>query len=162
MTLTIIGRSSSHFTRVALMTAHELGVGIELVPIHDMARLEATHYAGNPALKLPTLRRADGSLLFGAENICRAIAELAAAQKTGSTPPIVWPEDLRSDVSRNAQELVWHAMAAQVQLIVGTFLGKLPPTTSSSPRVAKASRARSAGSTRTSRLPSTRYRRSAP
>jgi hypothetical protein len=26
----------------------------------------------------------------------------------------VWPEDLRDDLSRNAQELVWHAMGAQV------------------------------------------------
>ena len=39
---------------------------------------------------------------------------------------IVWPEQLKSDVSRNAQELVWHCMAAQVQLVFGTIFAKLP------------------------------------
>jgi hypothetical protein len=38
----------------------------------------------------------------------------------------VWPEDLRDDLSRNAQEMIWHAMAAQVQIIMGTGIGKLP------------------------------------
>lgn len=119
-TVEIIGRSSSHFTRVVLVFAHELGVPFELVPIHDLTSIDAEVFAGNPALKLPTLRRA-GSLVFGAENICRALAELA------ETPVrVVWPEALRGDVSRNAQELVWHAMAAQVQLVLGTLVGKLP------------------------------------
>lgn len=116
----IIGRSSSHFTRVARMFAHELGVPFELVPIADLTALDPDAYAGNPARKLPTLRRG-GSLVFGAENICRALADLAGPGKR-----VVWPEQLREDVSRNAQELVWHGMAAQVQLVVGTVLGKLP------------------------------------
>jgi hypothetical protein len=60
-------------------------------------------------------------VLFGAVNICRAIVERA-----GQPARIVWPEELRDDLSRNAQELVWHCMAAQVQLIVGTIIGKLP------------------------------------
>jgi glutathione S-transferase len=116
----IIGRSSSHFTRVAQMFAHEVGVSFELVPIANLTDVDPAVYAGNPALKLPTLRRG-GSLVFGAQNICRALAELA-------DPPrrVVWPEALHDDVSRNAQELVWHAMAAQVQLILGIAVGKLP------------------------------------
>ncbi len=133
----IIGRSSSHFTRVTRMFAHELGVAYELVPIYNMREVEPEIYAGNPALKLPSLRRA-GSLLFGTENICRALAELATQPPesppepppelpTGAAPlRIVWPEQLRGDPSRNAQELVWHAMAAQVQLVVGTMIAKLP------------------------------------
>ncbi len=122
----ILGRSSSHFTRVTLVFAHELGVPFELVPIHDITSLDAAAFAGNPALKLPTLRRGGslGSLLFGAENICRALADLAAS--AGGAKRIVWPEELRADVSRNAQELVWHAMAAQVQLVMGTLVAKLP------------------------------------
>ncbi len=39
--------------------------------------------------------------MFGAQNICRAISEVAAG-----TPRIVWPEALTDDRSRNAQELV--------------------------------------------------------
>jgi glutathione S-transferase len=120
-TMQIIGRSSSLFTRVPLIFAHELGVPIELVPIHDMSKTDPEVYAGNPALKLPTLRRS-GSLVFGAENICRALADAADSRQR-----IVWPEQLRDDVSRNAQEMVWHAMAAQVQLVFGTMIGKLPP-----------------------------------
>ncbi len=116
----IIGRSSSLFTRVPLIFARELGVTIELVPIPDMTEIDPVIYGGNPALKLPTLRR-DGSVVFGAENICRALADHA-----GDRVRIVWPEQLRGDLPRNAQELVWHAMAAQVQLVFGTMIGKLP------------------------------------
>ena len=116
----IVGRSSSLFTRMPLIFAEELAVAYELVPIYDMTTLSAEVYAGNPALKLPILRT-NGSTLFGAQNICRAIAEMA-----GGPARIVWPEQLRDNLSRNAQELVWHCMAAQVQLIVGTLIGKLP------------------------------------
>ncbi|WP_434426083.1 glutathione S-transferase family protein [Nannocystis pusilla] len=116
----IIGRSSSHFTRLALLFAHELEVPFELVPVHDMTVVRPEVYAGNPALKLPTLRRG-GSLVFGAENICRALAELA-----GPGRRVVWPEELRSDVARNAHELVRHGMAAQVQLVFGPVLCELP------------------------------------
>ncbi len=116
----IIGRSSSLFTRVPRIVARELGVALELVPIPDMTATDPASYGGNPALKLPTLRR-DGSLVFGAENICRTLAEVA-----GTSARIVWPEQLRSEVSRNAQEMVWQAMTAQVQVVFGTVIGKLP------------------------------------
>ena len=105
---------------MTLVFAETLGVSYELQPVYDMTALDAESYASNPALKLPILRRGD-SALVGALNICRAIAETA-----GATTDIVWPEDLRDDASRNAQELVWHAMAAQVQLIMGTLIAKLP------------------------------------
>lgn len=118
--LRIAGRSSSHYTRVTRIFAHELGVPHELVPTR-LVSLDAEGYAGNPALKLPTLLRPDGSCLFGTENICRAIAELGAP-----TARVVWPEDLRDDLARNAQEMTWHAMAAQVQLVLGVSVGGLP------------------------------------
>jgi glutathione S-transferase len=120
VTVQLVGRSSSLFTRVPAIFAHELRVPFELLPIHDMTAVDPAVYGGNPALKLPALRR-DGSLVLGAENICRALADMA-----DGTLRVVWPEQLREDVSRNAQELVWHAMAAQVQLVLGTIVGKLP------------------------------------
>jgi glutathione S-transferase len=119
-TLQIVGRSSSLFTRLPLIFAEELAVPYELVPIYDMASLGPEVYAGNPALKLPILRM-QGSVLFGALNICRAIDERAERPTR-----IIWPEELRSTLSRNAQELVWHGMAAQVQIVMGTVVGKLP------------------------------------
>lgn len=116
----IVGRSSSHFTRVPVIFAHELGVPFELVPINDMTSTDSAVYADNPALKMPTLRT-ESSLVFGAENICRTLADLASTRLH-----VVWPEQVREDVARNAQELVWHGMAAEVQLVFGTIIGKLP------------------------------------
>lgn len=119
--LQIVGRTSSLFTRMPLIFCEELAVAYELVPIHDMTALNPEVYAGNPALKLPMLRRGD-SVLFGAQNICRAIAECSTASKT-----VIWPESLPGDLHRNAQELIWHCMSAQVQIVMGTVLNQLPP-----------------------------------
>lgn len=121
----LIGRRSSVFTRLPLFFAAELGVAHEFLPILDMTLPDPVAYAGNPALKLPILR-IDGEVVFGAQNICRVIAERAAARAASAAPRIIWPEALQDTLSRNAQELVWHAMAAQVQLVMGTMLGKLP------------------------------------
>ena len=118
--LQIVGRMSSHFTRVVQIFALELNVRFALVPVYDLSSLEPGDYEGNPALKIPTLRRGD-DVLFGTENICRALAAQA-----GSPLRIVWPEQLTCAVAQNAQELVWHAMAAQVQLILATYVGKIP------------------------------------
>lgn len=120
MTLQLIGRSSSHYTRLPRLFAEELGVAYEFVPIYDMTLTDPQIYAGNPALKLPILRR-NGSMLCGAQNICRAIAEHAGTERR-----IVWPEELSDDLSRNGHELLSHAMAAQVQLVFGTVVAKLP------------------------------------
>lgn len=116
----ITGRSSSHFTRLVRVFAQELGVACEFAPVYDLASLDTCDYAGNPALKLPVLTK-DGATVFGAENICRVLAEAAPAQRR-----IVWPEDMHDLQARNAQELVWHAMQAQVQLGFGTQIAQLP------------------------------------
>jgi glutathione S-transferase len=118
--LQIVGRRSSLFTRMPLIFAEELGVPYEIVPIYDMTAIGPEVYAGNPALKLPILRDGD-AVLFGAQNICRALLERAASPKR-----ILWPEDLTDPPARNAQELVWHAMATQVQIVMGTVVNKLP------------------------------------
>src|SRR5262245_22862786 len=105
----LVGRRSSVFTRMPLIFAAELGVPLEVEPVPDMRVLETEAYGGNPALKLPILR-VEGTVLFGALNICRALAERCNSPKL-----IVWPEQATDMLSRNAQELVWHAMGAQVQ-----------------------------------------------
>jgi glutathione S-transferase len=115
----LVGRSSSLFTRVALIVAREVGIDVELAVIRDMSAIDAAAFGGHPALKLPTLRRDNGSLVVGTENICRVLAENGHARR------IVWPEDVRDDLGRNAQEMVEHAMAAQVQWVMGTIVGKL-------------------------------------
>lgn len=118
----LIGRSGSHFTRVAAMFAHELRVPFELDVVHDLLSLDPAAYGGHPALKLPTLHVGD-SVLFGTENICRKLAEVANRARD---PRVVLPEHVTADLTRSAQELVWHAMAVQVQLLVGIRFAKLP------------------------------------
>jgi glutathione S-transferase len=119
----LTGRRSSLFTRIPLFFAEQLGLDCDFTAIPDMTQTAPGSYAGNPALKLPILE-VDGNTVFGAQNICRVLAEQAAA--AGNTARIVWPEELRDPVSRNAQELVWHSMGAQVALVMGTVIGKLP------------------------------------
>ena len=117
----IIGRSSSHFTRMTRIFAEELGIPYRLVPVPDMTVLSAGAYGGNPAMKLPVLRTREGAL-FGAQNICRALA-----QRSSRGVRIIWPEDSDAELARNAQELIWHGMAAQVQIAFGLLICKLPP-----------------------------------
>ena len=116
----IVGRSSSHYTRLARIFALELGVVCDFSPVYDLASRNPADYAGNPALKLPVLTLGE-TVVFGAENICRTLAE----QVHGAVR-VVWTEDLPGAQERNAQELVWHAMQAQVQLVFGTQVAKLP------------------------------------
>ncbi|WP_225408630.1 glutathione S-transferase N-terminal domain-containing protein [Stigmatella hybrida] len=120
--LRLTGRSGSHFTRVARMFAHELAVPVELDVVHDLTSLDPAAYGGHPALKLPALH-VEGALLFGTDNICRRLAEIAGR---ANDPRVVLSHHVTSDLVRSAQELVWHAMAAQVQLVVGLQFAKLP------------------------------------
>jgi glutathione S-transferase len=116
----IIGRSSSHFTRVTRIFAAELGVAYELQPLYDMSSLDPAMYGGHPAMKVPNMQ-IDGRTVFGMQNICRSLARIAPRRAT-----IVWPETIDDDLLANAQELVLHSMATQVQIILGTVVAKLP------------------------------------
>ncbi|MEZ4371478.1 MAG: glutathione S-transferase family protein [Polyangiaceae bacterium] len=121
----LIGRSSSHYTRVVRMLAHELEIPVALSPVFDLTQVDADCYGDNPTLKIPMLRESvEGEPLFGTVNICRRLAE-RAGERDGAPPKIIWPETLTTHLSRNASELVWHAMAAQVQLVFGTGIGRL-------------------------------------
>lgn len=118
--LQIVGRRSSHFTRLTRIFAEECGIAYDIAPILDMTDCDPAIWANNPGLKLPILRT-DAGVVFGAENICRTLVDRAQPSLQ-----VVWPEQLRENISRNAQELVWHCMTAQVQIVFGTLVAKLP------------------------------------
>jgi glutathione S-transferase len=120
--LRLTGRSGSHFTRVARMVAHELAVPLELDVLHDLLSVDAADFGGHPGLKIPTLHVGDLSV-FGTDNICRKLALLAGR---ADDPRVVLSQHVSSDLVRNAQELVWQAMAAQVELVLGVRVGRLP------------------------------------
>lgn len=116
----IIGRSSSHFTRVTRIFAAELEVAHELQVVADLMSHDPAAYGGNPALKLPSLRTSEG-VWFGALNVCRALA-----QRSSRAPHIIWPEQPASPLLANAQELVLQAMSTEVALILGRLAGAGP------------------------------------
>jgi len=118
----VFGRRSSLYTRIALLFAETLRVPWRLTHIPDMTCLDTAAYGGNPALKLPVLRRGD-EMVLGTENICRALAATAAEHRPVH---LVWPEQLPGRTHCNAQELIWHCSTAQVQLAMGTLLSGLP------------------------------------
>jgi glutathione S-transferase len=111
---TIIGRSSSHFTRVTRIFAAELGVPYTLQVVRDLLSCDAAEYGGNPALKLPVLKTANG-VWYGALNVCRTLARSSPSR---SAKRIIWPEDLADPLPANAQELVLQAMATEVSLVM--------------------------------------------
>jgi len=116
----LVGRSSSHFTRVARMFALELGVAHTFRPVLDLATLDPVAYAGNPALKIPVLVDAHGAL-FGTENICRALVRHA-----GSPPGAILRGEVPDRVVANAEELVLHALSTEVTLVMARLSGAGP------------------------------------
>ncbi|WP_437776836.1 glutathione S-transferase N-terminal domain-containing protein [Sorangium sp. So ce1097] len=116
-TPTLVGRSSSHFTRVARIFAAELGVSYAFQVVPDLRSVNAADYAGNPALRLPILRTGP-TTWFGALNICRELARRAPEQRR-----VVWPEHLTDALTANAQELALQAMATEVTLIMSQLAG---------------------------------------
>lgn len=121
--IAIVGRSSSHFTRVARIFALELGVPYELEVVPDLMSTESTAYGGNPSLKVPSLRTSSGTW-YGALNVCRELARRSPLRRT-----VLWPEDLRGALGANAQELVFTAMSTSV----GIILSKLGRTDTTAP-----------------------------
>ena len=113
--LTLIGRSSSHFTRVTRIFAAELGVDYRFQIVRDLLSCDPTDYGGNPALKIPVLKSHNG-VCFGALNICR---ELASGSR--SRLRVLWPESISSLQLVNAQELISHAMSTEVNLVMSTL-----------------------------------------
>lgn len=109
----LYGRSSSHFTRLVRIVAHEYAVALELRVIRDLMSLDPADYGDNPALKMPVLRDSGGTW-FGALNICRRLAHISDRNLH-----MVWPEGLDDPITANAQELILHSMATEVALVMG-------------------------------------------
>ncbi|HYP86756.1 MAG TPA: glutathione S-transferase N-terminal domain-containing protein, partial [Polyangiaceae bacterium] len=109
---TIVGRSSSHFTRTVRIFALELGVAHSFQVARNLSSLAAADFGDNPALRLPILKDESG-VWFGALNICRQLARASSAPGR-----IVWPEQLTTPLLANAQELTVQAMASAVDLIM--------------------------------------------
>jgi len=115
--LTIVGRSTSHFTRVARIFAAESGLAYSFEVVRDLRLSEEGTYAGNPALRVPILRTPRGTW-FGSLNICRELWRRASAP-----PRMIWPENLEEPLLANAQELVVQAMSTEVTLLMSRLFG---------------------------------------
>ncbi len=124
----IIGRQSSHYTRMTRIVAEELGLEYRLQPIFDLMSDDPETYAGNPALKLPVLKL-DGQAIYGSVNICRALAQTAPGRLQ-----INWPWDAETPLLMNAHETLAHAMAMEVEVVVHERVEKRLPDTASRKR----------------------------
>jgi glutathione S-transferase len=113
----IVGRSSSHHTRVVRIFALELGVECSFRIVRDLMSRVPSDFGGNPALKLPALESSEG-VWFGTLNICRELSRLSRTQGR-----VVWPEESDCAVVANAHELVMSGMVSEVSLIVSTLAG---------------------------------------
>jgi hypothetical protein len=120
--LTLIGRRSSLFTRLPLFHAEALGVTYGFVPVMNLTDLDLRSYGGHPALKLPVLQIGE-EVVFGARNICRCIVARADAAAAARVHGLDRHHDA---LSMNAQELLSHAMSAQVQQVMGLQVAGLP------------------------------------
>jgi glutathione S-transferase len=112
--LVLVGRSSSHFTRLTRIFALELGVAHTFRAVLDLTSADPASYAGNPALKIPVLVDADGPI-FGAENICRELTQRAQARAR-----VVLRGDVAGRLVANAEEMTLHAMATDVALVMAS------------------------------------------
>src|SRR3712207_3283249 len=83
----IIGRSSSHFTRVTRIFAAEMHVDYSFRVVRDLMSSNPEDYGGNPALKIPSLQTPRG-VWFGSLNVCRELWRQANPR-----PRVVWPEE---------------------------------------------------------------------
>jgi len=113
----IVGRSSSHFTRVVRMFAEECAVRYDFQVVPSLLSEDAAVYGGNPGLRVPSLVTARGPI-FGSLASCRALAPLASRPLR-----MVWPESTALGVAANALELSLQAMSTEVTLIMTSATG---------------------------------------
>lgn len=114
--ITLVGRSSSHFTRIVRLYAAELGVEHRFEPVYDIQSTDARTF-DNPLLTVPSLRTPEGTW-FGSLPAAREIA-----RRSGSPSGLVWPEDLTTLVASNAQEVVLSAMNTGVAIVLARSAG---------------------------------------
>lgn len=128
-TLEIIGRRSSHYTRMVRLLAEELGVAYVLRPIHDLLSEDPAVFAGNPALKLPAARLGE-TTVWGSLNACRLIARSAPDGEAR----VFWPEQAHTALLMNAHEVLAHVMAAQVEVVFHEIVSRRPADATSRKR----------------------------
>lgn len=128
-TLEIIGRRSSHYTRMVRLLAEELGVAYVLRPIHDLLSQDPAVFAGNPALKLPAARLGE-TTVWGSHNACRLIARSAPDGEAR----VFLPEQAHTALLMNAHEVLAHVMAAQVEVVFHEIVSRRPPDATSRKR----------------------------
>jgi glutathione S-transferase len=116
--VTLVGRSSSHFTRTARIFALELAVPHAFRPVLDMTTPDPAAYADNPALKVPILLDGQGPL-YGTDNICRELT-----RRSGQRDRVVLRGDVADRVVANAEEMILHAMSAGVGIITASLAGQ--------------------------------------
>ncbi|RKH32534.1 glutathione S-transferase domain-containing protein [Corallococcus praedator] len=119
----IIGRSSSHFTRIARLFAAELHVDHSFQSVRDLLSKDPADYGGNPALRIPVLKTSRG-VWFGALNASRELW-----RQSNPRPRVVWPEALDVPLLANMQELTLQAMATEVTLVMEKMAGAGEGTT---------------------------------
>jgi glutathione S-transferase len=113
----LVGRSSSHYTRVARLFALELGVPHTFRPVLDIMSLDTAMYADNPALKVPVLVD-DRGPLFGTENIC-----LELARRAGARSRVALRGDVADRLVANVEEMALHVMTTEVVLVMTKLTG---------------------------------------
>ncbi|MGE6758352.1 glutathione S-transferase N-terminal domain-containing protein [Corallococcus interemptor] len=119
----IIGRSSSHFTRIARIFAAELRAEPSFQVVRDLLSTDPGDYGGNPALRIPVLKTSRG-VWFGALNASREMWRQSSPRLR-----VVWPEDLDTPLLANMQELTLQAMATEVTLVMEKMAGAGEGTT---------------------------------
>jgi glutathione S-transferase len=112
MQLELFGRSSSHFTRITRIVAHECSIEYAFRIVRDLNSRSTDDYGGNPALRIPTLRVGEASW-FGALNIARELE-----RRSRRRCHVIWPEQLTTPIAADAQELVLQSMATEVALVM--------------------------------------------
>jgi glutathione S-transferase len=117
--LTLVARSSSHFSRITRIYAAELAVPYTFEPVFDITSTDPHAFGDNPLLRVPSLRTPEGTW-FGSLNVCRELARRSAQRAR-----LVWPEDLTEPLSANAQEVVLDAMGTGV-IVVTARVAAIP------------------------------------
>lgn len=95
----------------------DLDVPVTFRAVLDMTATDPAVYGDNPALKIPVLIDAGGSL-FGTENICRELA-----RRSGRRDRAVLRGDAVARVVANAEEMVAHAMQSDVIAVMQGMVG---------------------------------------
>jgi len=113
----LIGRSSSHFTRVPRIFAHELAVEHDFEPVYDITSTEQRVFADNPALRVPALRTPAG-IWYGSLPVCRELA-----RRSREPARVLFAEDLTEPKASNAQEIVSEMMNTEVTVIMARVTG---------------------------------------